>query len=196
VTPDRHAFATELPPRSTGKRVLLRALLFGAGFAAVVCAVTAAALWYVSRPTPPPPWNTSAIAAHFDGLDTEGERNTFVFTYVLENSTDWDYRLDNTSSIATMAQLKNNEAMVALPAETLRGPDIPVFIPARRRVRVRLHLEHTFPDKGPPAGSPQADQDSYSKRLAQQLAETLPNLDGFVLFDNLKHYEIDFQRGW
>jgi len=37
---------------------------------------------------PPKPWDKKAITAIYDFVDTEGEKNTIVFYYTLQNNTE------------------------------------------------------------------------------------------------------------
>ena len=38
--------------------------------------------------------------------------------------------------------------------------------------------------------------ETYRKKLAAYVNKQMPNLDGFVLFDNINRYQIDFPKGW
>ena len=76
------------------KKILLRSAGFGAGFAIIASVVLGTMLWWSSRPPKQKPWNDKAIVASYESLDTEGDANTFRFTYTLENKTDIDYRVE------------------------------------------------------------------------------------------------------
>ena len=55
--------STQPPPR--WKRIIVRALLFGASFAVVAVCLVALLIWYANRPQPPAPWNGGAITRRF-----------------------------------------------------------------------------------------------------------------------------------
>jgi hypothetical protein len=40
------------------------------------------------------------------------------------------------------------------------------------------------------------EQKQYTTNVAKYVTDEMGNLDGFVLFDTLNRYEIDFPNGW
>lgn len=76
----------------TGRRIFLRAVGFGVGFAAFLGIAIAAWLFYQSLP--PKPWNRDAMKATYVELSVNtGERLVVTFTYALENTARRDYYL-------------------------------------------------------------------------------------------------------
>jgi hypothetical protein len=203
------------------KRWLVFGAGAGAGFAFALAAIVGIVLWYESRPKPPKPWNTAAISASFSHISTQSEitgqhtsadnpyadlgavavppnvtlpkgfklDDSLVFFYTLENGTDFDYRLPNAAGIAITARLKRERSLSRfLNAVTV---DYPVFIPAHQRVLLAVHLpDYVYPERLPPPGA------ERRAKLAAYVAKEMPNLDGFVLFDEANRYQINFPKGW
>jgi hypothetical protein len=124
---------------SSWKRVVLVSASAGAGFALVLSLIVGGYRWYESRPKP---WNTSDIKATFDHIGTESEDNTVVFFYILENTTDSDYELIDSSSVVFMARLQRDESLSHNPNFT--KVDYPIFIPAKNRLRVLIHIPYSY----------------------------------------------------
>lgn len=78
------------------QKLVLRAASFGAAFAVVSCLIVGSWLWYESHPHEPK-WNSTAIRATFKqvGITTAVPRPKLTFSYVLENTTDTDYSIEN-----------------------------------------------------------------------------------------------------
>jgi hypothetical protein len=93
------------------KRIAIRAAGFGTGFAIAAAVIVGAVVWGSSRPPKPKPWNTKAITATYDTLDTEGDANTFEFIYTLENNTDYDYRAEDENEIHLAATLRKSRSL-------------------------------------------------------------------------------------
>jgi hypothetical protein len=170
-----------------------RWLVFGAGagaaFAVTLAVIVGGFLWRESRPKPPKPWDTKAITASFGSIDTEGEKNILVFYYTLENSADSDYRSPDGAGVSIAGRLKREQSLsIARGAISL---DYPVFVPAHQRVLFALHLSgYPCTEPLPPPGAERrADLSAY-------VAKEMPNLDGFVLFDEANRYQINFPKGW
>lgn len=184
------------------KRLVLISTSAGAGFALVLTLVFALSAWYDSRPKT---WNTSAMKASFDHIGTNVDGNQLLFCYILENTTDVDYRLLDNSGISIMSRYKD---------KSLSGPSdlhtayYPVFVPAKERVSLCIYSLHIYTpdDKIKVRSGVEFDKlkgkarvealHDYHKMLAAFVREEVPNLDGFVLFDTTNHYRIDFPRGW
>ncbi|MGA2183826.1 MAG: hypothetical protein ABSH47_12415 [Bryobacteraceae bacterium] len=176
------------------KRVVLGGLSVGAGFAITFVLVWGGYLWYAARPRPPKPWNASAIRASFDRLDTEGEKNTVVFWYTLENRTDFDLRLAATGNLHMMGKLQQQGSLT--PFDDRFGSfDLPIFVPAKQKVRYGIHLDIGYTEHS--NGDATLDEKrAYRKRLAAWLNAKLENLNGFAMFDDEDRYQIDFPKGW
>ena len=79
----------------TWRKIFLRAAGFGAGAIVTAAVIIGAIVRWPRRPEKSKPWNTSAITASFDSIDTEGDTNTMVFVYTLQNNTDVDYQVQD-----------------------------------------------------------------------------------------------------
>ncbi len=84
------------------KRSLLVGVAWGVGTAMGLAMLVGGYIWYSSRPSPPvppKPWNSSAIRAEYDTAYTEGDENNVVIYYTLENTTDFDYRIEDGQNV-------------------------------------------------------------------------------------------------
>jgi hypothetical protein len=68
-----------------------------------------------------------------------------MFYYVLENTTDSDYRIDQDENISLMVRLKQQDSLVDSAGVDSEGKkwtyiELPIYVPARHRVQVSLHL--------------------------------------------------------
>lgn len=102
------------------KRVVIVSVSASAGFALMLALIVGGVLWYNSHPRPPKPWNTSAIKATYDTLTAEGDDGHLVFYYVLENTTDSDYRLEESSAATIMGRLKEENSLSAPAVKELQ----------------------------------------------------------------------------
>lgn len=197
-------------------------LIAAAGAAGVVIALAAVVgvgLWYVARPKPPKPWNTGALKASFDFVDTEGEGNNLVFFYTVENTTPFDYRVSGSPELSIAAKLKQQKSLTFDRDRKGLSLDYPVLVPAGQRVRLSVHLlEYSYSPENvidnairgtpkgtqdkwlkyriPPAHGPDPDDTAHREAVKKYVSEVLENLDGFVLFDEAHRYEIELPRGW
>jgi hypothetical protein len=171
------------------KRVILFGLSFGAGFALVGESAFIAIKWYQNRPKPPRAWNKSAITATFDSIRTEGNNNTLVFYYILENRTRDDYRISNEAEIEFMTLLKRQASLFHEKNWTC---DTSVFLPAGQKLVYKIHLNDR-PYEEKPNGDADADErNAFRVRLTDYVRHKLGNVDGFVIFDQVHRYQIDF----
>jgi hypothetical protein len=182
---------------SIWKNIFLRSAGFGAGIAVIVCLTAGGWIWYHSRPTSPKPWNSTAIKAEFDRLDIEGEKSTFAFYYVLENTTNFDYRLSNGDTFQLRGMLANEKGLAESSA-TDSTLELPTFLPPKLRARVIIHLPipYTGQKQSPTDKSDVAGLRSYRKALADFVNKNMGNLDGFTIFDEANRYEIQLPKGW
>src|SRR5690242_6809659 len=93
------------------KRVFIKAAGIGAGFTLMIAILAGVGIWYWNRPRPPKPWNTKALTAEYIDVDVEGQKNTLVFNYTLQNNTDFDYRVGNATGITIGAKLKRENSL-------------------------------------------------------------------------------------
>lgn len=176
------------------KKLLLRSFGFGAGFGLVLCFAIGIWAYYKSRPKPPKPWDTRSITAEFDSVRPSGDKNYLTFYYVLENNTDFDYRLESGTGIDVTVKLKKAKTFAQFGGlrDSLK---FPVFVPARRRVRFPLTILYAYQVKEPEKSTPE-ERERYETEVRKYVTDELANLDGFVLFDSSSRYEVDFPNGW
>jgi hypothetical protein len=183
------------------KRAVLIGVGWGLGTAVGLALIVGGFLWYENRPkppVPPKPWNASAIKAEYDlvGTETNKEKqNVIVFYYTLENTTDFDFRVEDGQHITITGKLKDEKSLTPFlkPAGVI---DYPIFVPAKKRVRIEIHLVgYTYPVKQ--KDNPTAEErKQYRAMLAKYVADEFPNLDGFDLLDGENRYEIVLPGGW
>ncbi len=177
---------------SKAKRLVIIGISFGMGFAVTLSIIIGAFFWHQSRPRP---WNTKAIIAIYDHVDTEGVDNNFVFYYTLHNATEYDYKISNLSDVITMAVLKKQNSLSGSPNDEFFKPDCPIFIPVKQRIRFAIHLKHPFDNKLK-EGATKEERKKYREYLEKYADEQFSNLGGFVLFDEANRYQINLACGW
>jgi hypothetical protein len=89
------------------KRWIITGLSFGAGLAITLTLIFGAYSWFENRPRP---WDSKSITASYDGVDTEGDKNTLVFYYTLQNNTDFDYSIDDVATVTLLVKLERKKA--------------------------------------------------------------------------------------
>ena len=171
-------------------------LSFGLGFGLVLLGRAGFVSW---RAANPPPWNTAAITAAFDYIDTEGSDNKLAFCYILENHTGQDFRMASPSEIAVLARFRDEKSLtIGHPGETIAG-ELPLFLLAGERVRFRIHLGavgYSYKDKKPLPSDDIKYRGDRRRALAAYVSRALPNLAGFALFHEGFHYQIELPKGW
>jgi hypothetical protein len=176
------------------KNILIRSAGFGGGFALVFGAIIGLVMWHTNRPKAPKPWDKHAISAEYDYVRPEGEKDDLRFNYVLQNNTDLDYRAESDAGIDITGKLKAEKEFSEFAGHYVTT-EYPIFIPARSRVRCFLQIPYPYPVKEK-SNSSVDERQQYTTEVAKYVTEQLGNLDGFVLFDSDKRYEIDFPSGW
>jgi hypothetical protein len=174
-------------------KILIRSAGFGAGFAVAVCAIVGMWAWYSNRPKPIKPWDKGAVTAEYQYVRPQGDKNNLCFTYVVQNNTDVDYRIEGEEGIEITATLKDTNGLSESGKDITT--DYPVFVPAHRRVRFLMTIPYPYPVKAD-ANATHAERKQYNAQVAQYVTDKLANLGGFVLFDSHNRYEIDFPNGW
>jgi hypothetical protein len=173
------------------KRIFLRCAGFGAGFALILAAIVAVALWYESRPKPPKPWDTGTIKAEYDG-NTDEHADDIGFRYFLKNNGLEDYRVSDATLVQLSIRIEKGELT---PFNRLVSIETPIFVPAGQKTLVFIKMktgtrfEHSLPDH-----PSDADVEQYRKAILDYLNGT--QITGFALFDEVHRIEIDFPSGW
>ena len=172
----------------------------GFGLALGFTVVIAGYIWYESRPRPPKLWNTTAITATFDRIDTEGQNNTLLFAYTLENNTLFDYKVTGQSSVIMTAKLNRQRSLSLDRNDHFITVDYPIFIPSGQRTQFLIHLGYPYRYEGirerPIANASSEERKKYREAVAAFVNEQMGNVDGFVLFDEINRYQITFPKGW
>lgn len=198
------------------KSRLFLAAAGGAGAAFALAAFVTVGLWFMLRPKPLKAWNTQALKASLDSIDTEGERDNLVFEYMVENTTSSDYRVSSAGELSVAARLTAQKGLTMDREQKGLRLDYPIFIPAGQRVRLTVHLmEYSYSSENvidkairgtaegpwekyrvPPAAGADTTTQKHREEVKAYVAEELKNLDGFVIFDESHRYEIELPRDW
>jgi hypothetical protein len=150
---------------------------------------------YHSRPRAPEPWNRSAIKAYSESINwiARGPELyvTPVFNYILENTTDSDYRLDANDVGIFSVKLEGLSDLLSNPEESPKI-DLPIFLPAGHKISIKVELNRPlhglrYMEMMAPVGK---------ERLVEELNRQYPDLAGFTLFDTHNRYQIEFPKDW
>ncbi len=175
------------------KKALLIGLGWGVGTALGLAILVGGFLRYQSKPKPPKPWDSKSIKAEYDHVTTEGDDNHVVIYYVLENTTDFDYRVTDAYNVRMSAKLEDQNSLRAFSEN--EKIDYPVSVPARKRVSFLIHLMYPYPSKMN-ANADLDERKKYRQTLEKYMAEQWANLDGFDFLDESSRNEIIFPAGW
>jgi hypothetical protein len=178
------------------KRALLIGVGWGVGTALALAILVGGFLWYDSRPkppTPPKPWDSTSIKAEYDTAITEGDNNDVVIYYTLENTTAFDYRIEDGHEVNMNAKLGQQNSLS--PFNERQRIDYPILVPAKKRVRFAIHLNYPYPAKEK-ANDNLEERRKYRQAVEKYISEEMGNLDGFDLLDATNRYEIIFPGGW
>jgi hypothetical protein len=174
------------------KRALLIGLAWGLGTAATLAAMVGVYLWSQSRPKP---WNTNAITSEFEGIRTEGDDETFVFYFTLENHTSKDYAVASGDDLLINAKIQDSKSLMLLSDE-YGHINFPIFVPQHSRSRVAFHMNgYRYPTK---TSQPKTadERERYQTEMATYVSKEMSNLDGFEIFDKVLRYEIILPGAW
>lgn len=194
------------------KRFIVTGFAVGAGFG-LVLVIVGLFVWRSSRPASLLPWNKSAIKASMVSSDVLGfypvrdaeHANPFPeadvsYEFDVQNTTNTDYMLaPPRKTVIAMQKLKSSGTLIdgsGLVWRTLKGTediagsetyvDKPVLLPPGQPVRVVFILSYQFFDASAPKNkTPTEDQ------LDQFAREQSKDIGGFVLLDQVNHYQID-----
>lgn len=178
------------------KRPLLIGVGWGLGMAVGLGIVLAVFLWHESRPKPlkpPRPWDSASIKAQYDDAGTEGDKNTIVFYYTLENKTDFDFKIEDGHNVTLSAILQKQNSLS--PLGKLENIHYPLFVPAKRRLRFPIHFGFTCPVQEK-ADANAEERRKHREAVEKYVGDKFTNLDGFDLLDETSRYEIIFPAGW
>jgi hypothetical protein len=168
-------------------KIFLRASGFGAG--AVVAAVLAIGAWFyiTSILDKAKPWDRETISAMFADLYvTPGDQIVTTFRYTVENKTKKDYNFpeDPKSAFVILPEGKG------LSQEENISWSHGAYLPSGQKMALSFQLTYEYNES-----YPKKDRDN-SDKLARFMDRRLKEVDGFVILDKAKRYEIIFPKGW
>jgi hypothetical protein len=169
------------------KKILLIAFSAGAGVAVVITALAAGGYWYLLRPKPPKPWDTTAVVATgAPGFSLTNDGKRIRFSYSLQNKTGSDYQIASAAEIKVVVIYDDKSLSQPMPTE-VASVEFPVFIPARQAATIAVAI--TF------GGIPQRKQsetdEEYHEALRAFLLNELKGVPDFAMFDETNRYEIN-----
>jgi hypothetical protein len=188
---------SELPKTNIWKKIAIRAFFGGIGFAVAGTAIVGGLIWYSDRPKPTPPWDKAALKATWDTMQVgmggkDPTSYSIKFFYKVQNTTKQNYDF-SASAFTPMAVLTDGRLLSKDFGYRTSGPPVidgPTFIPPGVTARVTVEISYLYPD-----GFTDADKQSFDKVIVS-VDNKLKELDSFVLFDQMNHYEIDLPEGW
>lgn len=137
----------------------------------------------------PEAWNSDAIKATFAGIqvrEINSASAAVIFFYDLENTTDFDYRIEDGPNMNFLSRLKSDGS---LSSEDQPRLDHAAFVPARNRTHIGVELVRPFQW---PTQSGAASDGQFREFVKRQTS----NLEGFVLFDENRRYQVELRGAW
>jgi hypothetical protein len=176
---------------SEGKFALTGAVMLGV----LIVAVLTVLLIQLKNPqrqtsaTPANPWVSGAVAGTLAGIrvrEIDAATAGVEFSYDLDNTTDTDCRIEKGPSVVVMSRLKSDHSLSSEQEVSLNSS---IFAPAKNRTRISLEATHPFI-------WPSQTDASADAKFRGLVAEEVSDLEGFVLFDQSTHYQIELPGGW
>jgi hypothetical protein len=175
-----------------GKRILLKSLGVGVGIGLGIAIADGSYAWYTSRPLPQKPWDANAITATFDSADIAKD-NRLRIVYILENHTEWDYRV-RSSELLLSAVIQEKNSLSG--AGHLKFQDDDLFLPTKQHAIVVIELpDYRFPGEKKPSDTPD-ERKKYREAVRKYVNDDMPRLNEFAAFDDANRYRINFPSGW
>jgi hypothetical protein len=174
------------------KRALVIGVGWGLGTAAALAVMVAFYSWNQNRAKP---WDKKAISSEFEGIRTEGDAETFAFYFTFENHTSKDLNITSADELLINARIHDSQSLMLLSDE-YGHLDFPIFVPQNSRSRVIFHMNnYHYPSK---TSQPKTheERERYQTEMATYVTKEMSNLDGFEIFDKIRHYEIVLPGGW
>jgi hypothetical protein len=172
------------------KKILLRAVGFGAGFALVTGILFAGIAWWSSRPQKPKAWNTAAIKATYSGFYVSDD-SYYTFRYSLRNDTDSDYTAEEGESFSVSARTIEGDLAQCEKCILIKRP---FFIPAHDSLQLTVVFKYKYPDTLVAISGD--EKKVLQEKERKYLLDEYSRLNGFTIFDTSKHYKIDLPAGW
>ena len=134
-------------------------------------------------------WNDRALTATYVGsklIELDNAHSSLALSYDLENNTDVDYRLADGPGLVVMARLKSDDSLSQEEPIRLKYP---VFLPARQTARIAVEMIKPF--AWPANGDPE-----FGDKLRDFVKQRLASAEGFVLFDDTSHCQVELPGAW
>ena len=159
------------------------------GLGLALCIVVGALLWVVPRPKSTKIWNEKALLVHdAPAIDFSEETATISLFYHIENTTDSDYSIETTQHVKILAVL--GDGSLAGPIADKAILRTPIFLPAHHLGTIELHL---IAFRSPEHNQGESAK-AYRKRLRQSMNGQMGNIHGFIIFDDLNHYQVNLGK--
>ncbi|HXN99590.1 MAG TPA: hypothetical protein VN881_10985 [Candidatus Acidoferrales bacterium] len=145
-------------------------------------------------PKQPEGWNSNAIRSSFEAVqvkEIDPTHAALIFSFDLQNTTDSDYQLSKDRKVLIMGRLKSNGSF---KAEDSMEIDNSVFLPAGSRARMALKVIYAF--NWPTPMFPGQVGPLTQEKFRRFVAGKVDDLQGFLLFDEAAHYQIELPGGW
>jgi hypothetical protein len=173
------------------KKTLLVAFAAGVGFAVAIAALAGGTYWYLSRPKPPKPWNTTAIVASgtpsFEVIEN-GEKVRLTFS--LENNTPYDYRVTSGEDIKLLRSFSRDNTLSQPVAPETASITFPIFIPAKQKAEVAVAIN--FIEIPKQKTTETADQ--YHETLRAYVLNQMRGDASIFIFDETNRYQISLPK--
>jgi hypothetical protein len=172
------------------KTTLLKIAAVAAGITLALCIAAACALWYASRPKPSKPWNATALTvSSAPSFVTYGKELHIHLRYEVQNHTDNDYSIDKNQRVRVMGRYPNGSLTTPLEGD-YTNIEFPVFVPAQHTGMMTLEITGVIPV----AQVAKQSDEEYHEQLRDVLNKSGGAFDGFTVFDEDNHYQIDLPR--
>jgi hypothetical protein len=176
------------------KKLLIFAVLLGVLAFLLFQVLPRRATQAVTKPPPPPIWNSGAVHSTFAGVqirELDATRAELIFSYDLENSSNTDYQLTKGPTAVVMTRLKSSDTLSSDEAAEL---DHSIFLPARNRIRISLRISRPFswPTGLKTGQMGPLHQDKFRTLLSQEVG----GIAGFTLFDQATRLQIELPGSW
>ena len=182
---------TEFAEPTVWRLILLRSAGFGAGFALICLVVLGYWFWYHTHPRP---WDAKAITAEFATIDVSGTDHHLQLTYVLQNNTGGDYRLNDDRQVFIDLDLHKTRSLLGSHG-LVRIATYPVFIPSGGRTTVDVELLVST-DLTPQSNAQGKERQQFQDQINKYAAANYGNLASLSLFDDTNRYRIDLPIPW
>jgi hypothetical protein len=129
-------------------------------------------------------WNSQTIRGSLAGVqvhEVDPAHAAVLFLYDVDNRSDSDYRLSNSSTVVIMNRLQGNGSLTANDQASLQGD---TFVPAGNRSRVTLQVVHPF-------NWPSQQNAAAQRNFRDLVSGQINGLEAFVVFDQTERYQIE-----